>query len=101
MGSVMIMSDYEVEYETAQEITRLHTRAHDDLAALAETMPTDIGGGAGADLLLGILGPLANDAGSLAMVHANAAARMETTVDRYRGIEEDAEEAFKKMAEAI
>lgn len=101
MGSVMMMSDYEVEYQTAQEIARLHTRAHDELAALTDGMPSDIDGGAGADLLLGILRPLANDAGSLTSVNANAAAQMTVTVDRYRGIEEDAEEAFQKMAEAI
>lgn len=97
----MMMSDYAVEYNTAQEITRLHTRAHDVLASMAETCPTDIDGGAGADLLLSILSPLATDAGSLCLVHASAAARMETTVDLYRGIEEDAEEAFEKMAEDI
>ena len=95
----MTMSDYEVQYQAAQEITRLHERAHDELASLAESMPSDIDGGA--DLLLSILAPIASDASSLATVQTNAANQMRGTVHRYRGIEEDAEEAFRKMAEAI
>ena len=95
------MSDYQVAYDAAQEISRLHGRAHEELEAMAQTMPTDIDGGAGADLLLSILAPIAADAGSLAGIQNDASERMKTTVDLYQGIEEDAEEAFEKMAEAI
>lgn len=101
MDSGATMGDYRIAYDTATEISRLHDSAHRELAALAESMPTDIDGGAGADLLLSILGPIAEDAGSLASIQNDASARMATTVDLYRGIEEDAEEAFRKMSEAI
>ncbi|WP_139650999.1 hypothetical protein [Tessaracoccus massiliensis] len=95
------MTDYQVEHSAARDIAKLHVESHDKLEGLSKTIPTDIDGGVGADLMLNILSAIATDAGSIAAIQADAANRMDTTVDLYDGIEEDAEEAFGQLAKEI
>lgn len=95
------MGDFSVQFEQVQAMADLHWQAYTQLLQSAESMPEDVDGGDGAELMLTMMAELAKGGQALVDVHAGAEAQLRVSVDRYQGVDDAAADVFRGLAEKV
>lgn len=95
------MSDFQLEYDAALTMAKLHFQGHDEITALDASMPAVIDGGDGAELIASALAALATDAGTLAVINDYTGTQLRRTVDLVTGVDASSAEEFRKIQQRL
>lgn len=96
------MSGFQITHDAAAKIARCHADAAEAIGAAGKDLPpVKVDGGAGTAYLMDILGKVTSDCAALARANNKAAAIMRAVGRDYYKTDDEANEAFQKLASSV
>ena len=95
------MSDFVIEYVGAKALGRAHDDDHDALEAIGSQVLAPLDAGAATEILSSIMAAVVEEASEVSLALSRMSVEVLASVNMYRGVEDDAEEAFRRLADSI